>query len=175
MYSENKLKITVDAFIKGIVNEDKLSSGTLTDEYDDQTIEEWNDFVSSVEALIEKQGRITKTSHSASKDSLSTYIDFKAIKNKVEQEGTIGLRVSDYKQTGAARRIRKRRAQKLDPNVRFISIIVSNRTFNSYSDALDYLQKLLETGDRLLIEGNNHHDAFLGCARKKDKIIWEKY
>lgn len=167
MYSENKLKITVDAFIKGIVNENKLPSGTFTDEYDDQTIEEWNDFVSSVEALIEKQGRITKTSHSASKDSLSTYIDFKVIKNKVEQEGTIGLRVSDYKQTGAARRIRKRRAQKLDPNVRFISIIVSNRTFNSYSDALDCLQKLLETGDGLLIEGNNHHDTFLGVCKEK--------
>lgn len=167
MHSENRLKITVDAFIKGIVNEDKLPSGTLTDEYDDQTIEEWNDFVSSVEALIEKQGRITKTSRSASKDSLSTYIDFKVIKNKVEQEGTIDLRVSDYKQTSAARRARKRHAQKLDLNVRFISIIVNNRTFNSYSDALDYLQKLLETGDGLLIEGNNPHDTFWGACKEK--------
>lgn len=137
------LSIDINAFIEGIVNEDSLPSGTFADKYDDQTIEEWNDFVSSVEALIEKQGKIVKTSHSANKNSLSTYIDFKLIIDKVEKEGIISLRVSDHKQTSAARRVRRKHTQKLDSNVRFLSIIVNNKTFTSYSEALGYLQQLL--------------------------------
>ena len=141
--TENKFKIYINAYIDGIVNEDYLPSGTFEDKYDDQTIEEWNDFVNNVETLIEKQGDITNISHSANKNSLSTYIDF--LLNNAVEPGIIDLRISDHKQTTDARNIRRKHAKKLDPNARFLSIIVNDKTFNSYSDALNYLQKLLDS------------------------------
>ena len=141
--TKNKFKIDINAYIDGILNEDYLPSGTFEDKYDDQTIEEWNDFVSNVETLIEKQGDITNISHSANKNSLSTYIDF--LLNNAVEPGIIDLRISDHKQTTDARNVRRKHAKKLDPNARFVSIIVNDKTFNSYSDALNYLQKLLDS------------------------------
>ena len=138
---QNDFNINIEVLVEPKLGEDVVS-GNPEDKYDDQTLEDWYDFASNVEGLIDKIGTVVNVSES--KQSLSQYIDFYAKdKDGNKLNGLVDLRLSDHKSTSNARKLRKKKAQKLDPHFRLVSVIVNKKQFDSYEDALIYIEKLL--------------------------------
>ncbi|MDY6431005.1 MAG: hypothetical protein SPL00_04365 [Bacilli bacterium] len=138
----NDFKISIEVLVEPDLDED-IVSGNAKEIYDDQTLEDWYDFASNVEGLIDKIGTVMNVSES--KQSLSQYIDFYVNnKNGDKLEGLIGLRLSDYKSTSNARKLRKKKAQKIDQNYRLVSINVNKKQFDSYEDALSHIEELFK-------------------------------
>ena len=140
---KDKSRIIVKVFVSNEINE-KIVSGKPEDKYDEQTLEEWYDFASNVEGIIERQFIVKNISLSKQPESLSEYIDFyRKDEDGNQKEGLVDLRLSDHKSTTNSRQNRKNKVKKLDPNYRLVSVIVNERQFNSYEEALKYIEELL--------------------------------
>ena len=123
---------------------EELPSGNLQDKYSEQTLEEWYDFASTVEGIIESLCEVVNISLSKNLDSLSEYIDFYVLDAQGNRKNyLIDLRLSDHKSNQNVRRTRLRNVTKIDPNHVLTSIIVNNRTFKNYSEAIFYLRTFL--------------------------------
>lgn len=141
---DDKLRINIEVIVANDVDED-IVSGNVEDKYDDQTLEEWYDFASNIEGIVDRKFIVKNINLSKNIESLSEYIDFyckDADGNK--KEGMIDLRLSDHRSTSNARRLRKKKANNLDPNNKLISVIVNERQFDSYDSALKYVETLLD-------------------------------
>ena len=139
---KEKFNVNIEVFVESIIDED-IVSGNKEDKYDDQTIEDWYDFASNVEGLIEKNGAIVNIFEN--KQSLSQHIDFYVKNGKGNYlSGLIDLRLSGHKSITNARKLRKRKDQKHDPNFSLVSVIVNKKQFDSYEDALVYIDNLLD-------------------------------
>ena len=142
MKKTDKNTISIEAFIKGKCVK---SYTNFEDKYDEQTIEEWKDFVTSIEALIENNGEIINVYHNSYHDSLSTSIDFYLVAGEIKQNETLNLRVSDQPQTSNLSITKRKLVQELNSNERFLSITINKENnFSFYIDALNYLKKLME-------------------------------
>jgi hypothetical protein len=138
------LKIDIEVLVSNYLDE-KIVSGNAEDKYDDQTLEEWYDFASNIEGIIDRKFIVKNINLSKNIESLSEYIDFYCKdKDGNKKDGLVNLRLSDHKSTSNARRIRKNKASKIDPNYKLVSIIVNEHRFDSYDSALEYIKNLLD-------------------------------
>ena len=128
--AKRNFNIDVEVLVESNIDED-IVSGNAEEKYDDQTLEDWYDFASNVEGLIEKVGTIVNVSQS--RQSLSQYIDFYTKdKDGNNLTGLVDLRLSDHKSTSNARAYR------------LVSVIVNGKYFESYEEALVYIENLLK-------------------------------
>lgn len=137
------IKITV------IVNKDdsieeRLPSGNKDEVYDDQTLEDWYDFANTIECTIDNFCDIVNMSISKNPNSLSEYIDFYVYdENGNKKDYLVDLRLSDHKATTNARELRKKNAHKLDSNPGFVTVLVNDKQFDSYDQAINYIRSTL--------------------------------
>ena len=148
----DKAHIKVEVIVSNELGE-KVVSGKVEDKYDEQTLEDWYDFASNVEGIVDRKFIVTNISLSENPESLSEYIDFyRKDEGGNKKEGLVDLRLSDHASTTNARQVRKNKASRLDPNYRLISVIVNERRFDSYEKALQYIETLLEQLNETLKE-----------------------
>lgn len=139
---EELIKINVDVIVENASISEKLPDGSKV--YDEQTLEDWYDFASSVENIVDNLTDTVNISLSKTRGSLSEYIDFYVYDlNGNKKNYLIDLRLSDHKQTTNGRTNRKNKASKIDSNFILKSIIVNDRQYNSYSDAIFAVKKLI--------------------------------
>lgn len=143
---DEKNYIQVNVYISPTIIE-KVVSGDENEVYDDQTLEEWYDFVDNAEGIIERMGDVVEISSSDNPKSLSEYISFYTFDEfGLTKPGILNIRLSDHPQTRAAKKTRKRHISKLDKQYKLISIIINGSEkadFNSYDDALRYIRDYL--------------------------------
>ena len=140
---DDKIKIKIEVIVSNDLDE-KIVSGNPEDKYDEQTLEDWYDFASNVEGLIDQKFFVNNISLSKQPESLSEYIDFyRKDEDGNRKEGIVDLRLSDHGATTNARRNRINKIKKIDPNYKLVSVIVNERQFDSYDEALEYVKKLL--------------------------------
>ena len=112
--------------------------------YDEQTLEDWYDFASTVEGIVDNFCDVVNISLSKNPDSLSEYIDFYVYDEEGNRKNyLIDLRLSDHGGTENARQVRKKHAKKIDNTFILRSIIVNNNTVKSYNEAVQKVRKLL--------------------------------
>ena len=112
--------------------------------YDEQTLEDWYDFAATIEGIINNFGEIANISLSNHSNSLSEYIDFYSLdENSNRKNYLIDLRLSDHKATTSAKELRKKRVSKIDTNYVLKSVIVNDRQFKSYGEAINYIREML--------------------------------
>ena len=141
---EDKLNIKVEVLVEPNFVDEKMVSGNIEDKYDDQTLEDWYDFASNVEGMVDRKFIVVNINMSKREDSLSEYIDFyKKDENGDKKEGVIDLRLSDHKSTQSARQNRKRKVSKIDKDYKLVSVIVNDKHFDSYDEALKHIEELL--------------------------------
>ena len=142
---EELSRIHVEVIVeKNYLNEDKLPSGDKSVKYDEQTLEDWYDFASTVEGIVDNLSDIVNISLSKNPDSLSEYIDFYIYDAEGNRKNyLIDLRLSDHGQTNNARSNRKRKVAKIDSNYILKSIIVNDKIYHSYSQAIQAVRELL--------------------------------
>ena len=141
----DEIKITVEVNVEpqSEINED-IVSGNPEDKYDEQTLEDWYNFASNIEGIIEKNFIIQNISLSKNVESLSQYFDFyRKDEDGNKVKGLVDLRLSDHRQTTNARRVRKNRVSKIDLDYRLVSVIVNGKQFKSYEEALTKIESLL--------------------------------
>ena len=128
--------ISIKVFVEPVeLNENVPDSSVRV--YDEQTIEEWYDFAETVEGIIDNFCDVVNISLSKNDTSLSEYIDFYVYDSEGNRKNyLIDLRLSTHGASGDARQKRKRQVKKIDTNYELQSIIVNNKTFNSYNDAI---------------------------------------
>lgn len=143
---DNKLVLNVNVQIENYLYED-LPSGEKNANYDDQVIEDWNNFIGNIEEIIEEENNYSlEDVFSSSKgNKLSTYFNFLLPNN---QECIINLRVSDHAGTGHINTNRKRHVQDYIKkhgllNYKLYGITVNDKLYNSYDDALDAIRNLV--------------------------------
>lgn len=136
--------IKVNVLVTADSIQENLPSGVKGKKYDDQTIDDWFDFLGTIEGFVDNYCDVVNTSMSKQPDSLSEYIDFYVYdQNGQKKNYLINLRLSDHSSTNAARRTRKRNASKLNTRYKLFSVTVNNRTFKSYSEAENYIRELI--------------------------------
>lgn len=112
--------------------------------YDDNTLDEWYNFESDVEYLIGSIGEINSINSSDQLNSLSEYIDFQCYDTSGNLKNClINLRLSDHQPTHASKRTRNNRLSKLTMNYKKLNVTVNSKVFDSYDEALKYVQILL--------------------------------
>lgn len=164
----DKIEIKIEVIVSNEV-EESIVSGNPEDKYDDQTLEEWYDFASNIEGIVERQFIVKNISLSKQPESLSEYMDFyRKDKDGNQKDGLIDLRLSDHKSTANARQLRKKKASKIDKNYRLMSVIVNKKQFDSYEEALHYIEELLNKVDEK--ESLNKQDIPLEEVKMEDKI-----
>lgn len=135
--------ISIEVFVEPVELAENIPSSSIQ-VYDEQTIEEWYDFASTVEGIIDNFCDLVNISLSKNDTSLSEYIDFYVYDSEGNKKNyLIDLRLSTHGATQGARETRKRHVKKIDTNYELHSIIVNDKTFNSYNDAISYVRKLL--------------------------------
>ena len=112
IFNINKLKININVVVEKAVNKE-IMSNNIEDKYDDQTLEDWYNFASNIESIIDKNFIVKKISISKNKTSLSEYINFyRKDKNEQPKEVLLNLRLLDHKSTTNSRRVRKNKVKK---------------------------------------------------------------
>ena len=141
---EEKAKvINVDIIVDTNIDEG-LPSGNKDEKYDEQTLEDWYDFASTIEGIIENFSDTVDISLSKNPESLSEYISFYLYdKDGNKKNYLVNLRLSDHPKTSKGRETRKRKVSKIDPNYKLKSVIVNNKQFDSYDDAIKLIRKIL--------------------------------
>lgn len=135
--------IHIDVYVENEL-EEALPSGNIEDKYDEQTLEDWYDFASTVEGIIDNFGNVVNISLSKQPNSLSEYIDFYVVdKDGNQKKYLIDLRLSDHKSTPSARQNRKRHVKKIDSNYVLKSVLVNNKQFASYDAAIIHIREIL--------------------------------
>lgn len=138
-----KISVLVESVNEGPVLEG-LPSGDRADTYDDQTLEDWYDFASTVEGIVDNFCKVVNVSMSHNPDSLSEYIDFYSLDEQGNQKDyLIDLRLSDHPATKNAQTLRKRKVAKINPNFILKSVTVNDKTFKSYDEAIKYIRNML--------------------------------
>lgn len=134
--------IRIDVIVE---SSNKLNEEETSNKYDEQTLEDWYDFASTIEGIVDNLCDVVNISLSKNPDSLSEYIDFYLLdKDGNRKNYLIDLRLSDHGSTTNARRNRVRKVKKIDDNYELMSIIVKDKSFDSYHKAIEYLRKILE-------------------------------
>ena len=111
---------------------------------DEQTMEEWYDFASTIEGIIDVFGETINISLSKNPNSLSEYIDFYVYdKDGNKNDYLIDLRLSNHGQTTNAKSVRRKRVAHIDPKYTLESVVVNDSTFYSYQDAERYIRRLI--------------------------------
>ena len=132
--------IKVNAYIDTL--DESLPSGAGN--YDEQTLEDWYDFAATVEGIVDNYCDTVNISLIKNPYSLSEYIDFYCFDSAGNKKNVlIDLRLSDHKATSAARKVRNVKASKIDNNYDLVTVIVNDKYFDSYHDALQYIRQLL--------------------------------
>lgn len=145
--SDNKNIIRINAVVECTDKDyiiEKLPSGNRVGEYDEQTLDDWYDFASTVEGIIDNFCEVVHVSSSNNPDSLSEYIDFYSI----DEQGTpkdylVDLRLSDHSPTKNTQPLRKRKASRINPKFVLKTVTVNDKTFKSYDEAIRYIRKML--------------------------------
>lgn len=127
-----------------------LSSGNIEDEYDDQTVEDWYNFLGNVEEIIESEHNyeIADVATSTRAHQFSHYIDFFTTEDK---ECVVNLRISDNASTTSIKGNRKRHLQARikdnynNCNYKLLGVTVDNNRFNTCDEALDEIRRILKT------------------------------
>ena len=141
--NNDKIKIKIDVFVSNDL-EEKIVSGNAEDKYDDQTLADWYDFADNIEGIVRRNYILYNINFSANPESLSEYMDFyRKDEDGNKIDGLINLRLSDHKPTRNAQKIRLRKVNKVDTNYKLVTIIVNEKYFNSYNEALEYVKKIL--------------------------------
>lgn len=110
----------------------------------EQEVEEWFDFASTVEGIIDNFGEVVNTSISNRPDSISEYIDFYCYDEDGNKKNYIvDLRLSDHKSTNLARQTRLKRVKRINGDYQLFGITVNDENFDSYDEAIYYLRKYL--------------------------------
>ena len=137
--------LKIEAIVKPIEDiQEELPSGNQNEIYDEQTLEEWYNFASTVEGIIDNFCDVINVSLSKHADSLSEYIDFYSYdKDGNRKNYLIDLRLSDHRSTYNSRSNRIRKVKRLNTNYELIGVVVNNKTFKTYSDAIKYIRKIL--------------------------------
>lgn len=135
--------ITIDVLVESDLDED-LPSGNINDKYDEQTLDDWYDFAETVEGIIDNFCDVVDISLSKNKESISEYISFYSYdENGNRKNYLVNLRLSDHGKTNRGRETRKRKVSKIDPNYMLKSVIINNKQFKSYDEAIQYIRKIL--------------------------------
>lgn len=135
--------INIEVSLEPDLEEDMLS-GIRGDVYDEQSLSEWYDFADNVENIAYNFGEVVEVSMSDVPNSLSEYISF----YPYDKDGNLkhyifNLRISDHPITKDGRDKRKKEIQKFSSKWKVEAVTVNERTFNSYSEALRHIRKLL--------------------------------
>ena len=139
----SKSLISINVIIKPALDEGVMSSDIEVIP-DDQALEDWYDFADNVESIIKNFGEIENISMSNNPQSVSEYIDFYTY----DKEGNlkdymIDLRLSNHKSTTNARTNRKSKASKITGKYKLASVVVNDKSYTSYDDALKAVKLLL--------------------------------
>lgn len=143
---DNKLVLNINVQIENYLYED-LPTGEKNAQYDDQVIEDWNNFIGNIEEIIEiEKGYSLEDVFTSSRgNKLSTYFNFLLPNN---QECIINLRVSDHASKSSTKT--NRRAHVRDYikehgllNYKLYGITVNDKMYNSYDEALDAVRELI--------------------------------
>lgn len=138
--SENPQVISIYTTIQLLPNELTENVNKLSE----QEVEEWFDFASTVEGIIDNFGEVMNTSISNRPDSISEYIDFYCYDEDGNKKNYIvDLRLSDHKSTNLARQNRLKRVKRINGDYQLFGITVNNENFDSYDEAIYYLRKYL--------------------------------
>lgn len=126
------------------IYEDLPSGDIKYQPYDDQVIEDWYTFASQVEYMIDCLCDTVNISLSKSPNSLTEYIDFYAPDEQGNrQHQIIDMRLSDHDATRNASKIHVKHVKNVNPKYKLISVMVNNKKFKDYYDALDYVKKII--------------------------------
>lgn len=143
---DNDLVVNINVQIENYLDED-LPSGEKNANYDDQVIEDWNNFIGNIEEIIEEENGYSLedvfTSNKGNK--LSTYFNFLLPNNK---NCIINLRVSDHAGSGHINVNRKQHVKDYikkhgTANYKLYGITVNDKLYDSYNEALDAIRKLI--------------------------------
>lgn len=144
--NDNKLVLNINVQIENYLNEG-LPSGERNANYDDQVIEDWNNFIGNIEEIIEvENGYSLEDIFSSNKgNKLSTYFNFLLPNN---QECIINLRVSDHASSGYIKANRKSHVQDYIKehgllNYKLYGVTVNDKLYTSYDDALNAIRDLI--------------------------------
>lgn len=137
--------LKIEAIVKPVEDiHEELPSGNQNEIYDEQTLEEWYNFASTVEGIIDNFCDVINVSLSKRVDSLSEYIDFYSYDEDGNRKNyLVDLRLSDHRSTYNSRSNRIRKVKRLNTNYELIGVVVNNKTFKTYSDAIKYIRKIL--------------------------------
>lgn len=142
----NKLILNVNVQIENYLYED-LPSGEINASYDDQVIEDWNNFIGNIEEIIEEENGYSLKDVFVSNrgNKLSTYFNFLLPDN---EECIINLRVSDHPNTPSIRTNRKAHVKDYIKqhgllNYKLYGITVNDKMYDSYDEALDAIKNLV--------------------------------
>lgn len=142
--------IKINVIVESSLEEELPPYNNTDGNYDEQTLEDWYDFAANVETLVENKFIVKNINLSKNPNSLSEYIDFVSKDSDGNEVGhLIDLRLSDHGASSGARNLRRKKAKKLDPYAQLVSVIVNDRTFNSYEEALEYVRNLLARYDNM--------------------------
>ena len=143
---DNDLIVNVNVQIENYLYED-LPSGEKNAKYDDQVIEDWNNFIGNIEEIIEEEYNYSLEDVFSSNrgNKLSTYFNFLLPSN---QNCIINLRVSDHAANASIRTNRKQHVKNYVKehgiaNYKLFGITVNDKMYDSYDDALDALRRLI--------------------------------
>lgn len=143
---DNDLIVNVNVQIENYLYED-LPSGEKNAKYDDQVIEDWNNFIGNIEEIIEEEYNYSLEDVFSSNrgNKLSTYFNFLLPSN---QNCIINLCVSDHATNANIRTNRKQHVKNYVKehgiaNYKLFGITVNDKMYDSYDDALDALRRLI--------------------------------
>lgn len=143
---DNDLVVNVNVQIENYLYED-LPSGEKNTKYDDQVIEDWNNFIGNIEEIIEEEYNYSLEDVFSSNrgNKLSTYFNFLLPSN---QNCVINLRVSDHAANTSIRTNRKQHVKNYVKehgiaNYKLFGITVNDKMYDSYDDALNAIRRLI--------------------------------
>ena len=133
--------IKIEVFVRNDLS-GKPVPERVEDQYDEQTLEDWYDFAANVEGIIDRNGVVTNISLCKNSPNLSEHLAFYRKDEKDNRkDGVVDLRLSDQSsETDAPHNME---ITNQSHNDRLVSIVVNERSFDSYESALQTIEALL--------------------------------
>lgn len=125
-----------------------MPSGNRQEVYSAEVLRNWDKFVNSIKKIILAKGVIVKHTKGNSLDGISEYIDFYIVgKDSFRKDGLISLRLSEHNANPHSKSVRWFKKNTIDTDNVNLDITVSkgpDTKFNTYGDALAYLQSYID-------------------------------